>query len=184
MQWNFFSMLFVVGLALALGLVISNAELLQPATTKHNLDNIKIENERAQIAHDKEAERQDRLTVQALENAKQTSEKLDNLLQSFFNTINTSLIIITVAASIAFTAWAIRKNLIAYKMATLKANTHHIPSPAAQLARQMERANRSKEPQQKNTKKPNIIETLYTSPFWPEDDKQNHSNSKNYPLAS
>jgi hypothetical protein len=184
MQWSFFAMLLVVGLALVLGLVISNAELLQPATTQYKIDTMKAEKERAEIARDKEAERQDALTAQAKENAKQTSEKLDNLLQSLFDTLNTSLMIFAVAASIAFAAWSISKSVIAYKMSIIQANIRYQRDIQIANARQLERDARKKELQEKKTKKPTPIETLYTRPFWPDDDKQNHSKRKNYPLAN
>jgi len=172
MQWNFWSMVLVVGLAFALGLFLSNAELLQPATTQYELDILKAEKERAEIARNKELERQDALTEQAKENAQRTSEKLDNLLQATFDTINNSLLILAAAASLSLTTWAISKSLINYKMAAMTANPRHTPSSAAQIARQTERANRVKEMQNKKTKTPTPIEILYTRPFWPEDEKE------------
>lgn len=172
MQWNFWSMVLVVGLAFALGLFLSNAELLQPATTQYELDILKAEKERAEIARNKEVERQDALTEQAKENVQQTSEKLDNLLQATFDTINNSLLILATAASLSLTTWAISKSLINYKMAAMTANPRHTPSSAAQIARQIERANRVKEMQNRKTKTPTPIEILYTRPFWPEDEKE------------
>ena len=99
--------------------------------------------------------------------------------QSMFETINVGLMVFAFAGSIAFTAWAVSKNLIAYKMATMTANPRHTPSPTAQLARQFERTARAKELQEKKTKKPSPIETLYTHAFWPEAEKELYENYKN-----
>lgn len=99
--------------------------------------------------------------------------------QSMFDTINVGLMVFAFSGSIAFTAWAVSKNMIAYKMVTMTANLRHTPSPAAQLARQFERTARAKELQEKKTKKPSPIETLYTRPFWPEAEKELYEDYKN-----
>lgn len=164
-------MVLVVGLAFTVGLFVSNAELLQPATTQYELDILQAEKERAEIARAEEAKRQADLTALAKENAQRTSEKLDNLLQVTFDTINTGLLIVAAAASLSLTTWAISKSLINYKLATMSAHPRHTPSSAVQIARQIERANRIKEMQEKKTKKPTPIEILYTRPFWSEDEK-------------
>ena len=104
--------------------------------------------------------------------------------QSLFETINLGLTVFAFAGSIAFTAWAISKNLIAYKLATMPVNPHRTPSPAAQLARQLERTARAKELQEKRTKKPSPIETLYTHACWPEDEKELYEDYNKYPRAT
>jgi hypothetical protein len=104
--------------------------------------------------------------------------------QNLFSTLNTSLMLFTIAASIAFAAWAISKNVIAYKMSIIQANIRYQREIQIANARQLERDARKKELQEKKTKKPTPIETLYTRPFWPDDDKQNHPKRKNYPLAN
>ena len=160
MQWNFLSTLLVVGLAFALGLLVSNAELLQPAKTQQTIENLKLENERARIALEKEAERQQLLTEQAIEEAKRTSEKWDNLLQTLFNTVNTSLIILAVAIGIAIVTRAVSNSLIEHRRTTHIVKARHQPSEQAKIAREIERFSRSNNP----------IEQLYTRPFIDSDD--------------
>jgi len=82
-------------------------------------------------------------------------QQLAEFRQNFFNTLNTVLMLFAVTVSLTFTAWAGLKIWATYQTVSSAVKVRHTPSRQAQIARQIERINRSKNP----------IHEIYTRPF-------------------
>ena len=187
-QWQFATIIVVVLLALTLGVMSSNSELLHPSIADATAEGITkkddIEHRRGLI--DLEKYQNEALIAierawQALENEKRAAQQAADFRQEFHQTVNFGLRTIFVAISIVLVVFGIMSALKIYKSGWSQieiARGHsktlrHQPSPAALMARQREQKKRQE-----------YLAIKHTHSFWPDHNQQPERDFGNLPWAN